>query len=118
HVVCRGTWVAPVGRAAPRRRLRRDRGARALQLLSGAFSNATRSISGNAPGSADQKTPPFRDRYSRLRAAYTRRSGSSAATATARPGGRPRPDSRHVEPVSCETRSGGFASTTATTVDP
>ena len=30
-------------------------------------------------------------------------SGSSSTTATARPGGRPRPDSRQVAPASCET---------------
>src|SRR5918911_2727578 len=46
------------------------------------------------------------------------RSGFSSSTATARPAGRPAPDSRQVVPASCETTSGGFRSTTATTVDP
>src|SRR5919108_497637 len=51
-----------------------------------------------------RKRPPSRDRYRRFRAAKSTTSGSSSATATARPAGRPRPDSRHVSPASCETR--------------
>src|SRR5438105_1892791 len=46
------------------------------------------------------------------------RSGSSSATATANPDGRPPPASRHVAPASVEIASGGRRSTTATTVAP
>ena len=45
-------------------------------------------------------------------------SGFQSATATALPGGSPRPDSRQVVPASYETSIGGRASTTTTTVEP
>ena len=45
-------------------------------------------------------------------------SGSRSSIATAHTAGSPRPDSRQVVPASCETSSGGFASTAATMVEP
>ena len=85
-------------------------------LIEGSLRDVERALL--AASTALQKRPPLRETYSRLRAAYTIRSGSAAEIATARPAGRPRPESRHVTPASCETRSGGFASTTAAIVEP
>lgn len=79
---------------------RRTMGAQLRAVGSGRGYSARLVISGNSAASAVQKTPPLRERYSRLRAANRIVSGSSAATATARPRGRPRPASRQVVPAS------------------
>src|SRR5947209_18557350 len=75
-------------------------------------------MSGSSASRERQKRPPSVETWRRLRVAYRRWSGFPADTATAYPGGSPRPDSLQVRPASCETRSGGLASTIATTVDP
>jgi hypothetical protein len=80
--------------------------------------SASATISGSSTASAVQNIPPSRVTKRRLRAAYTATSGSSSEIATARPGGRPRPDSRQVMPASWEIASGGFVSITAITVEP
>ena len=68
--------------------------------------------------SDSQKRPPSRERKRRFLPAKMTRSGFSSLIATAKPGGSPRPASRHVVPASCDTSSGGLWSTTATTVEP
>ena len=108
--------LARADRARPRRRRRRS-SSRAASSRSPDVADAPRSRAAR-PRAPSRR----RRRRARRRAGCARRRRACRdrppPIATARPGGRPRPDSRQVAPPSCETSSGGRASTTATTVEP
>ena len=96
------------------RRLGRRRRPRRLQ----ASLSSSAAISGSSASSALQKRPPLPRDVEPVARRVDDQVGIAGEIATARPAGRPRPESRHVTPASCETRSGGLASTTAAIVEP
>ena len=90
------------------RRQRAPQGRADEDVRLAAAAKATASMSGSSTPSDSQKRPPSRERKRRFLPAKMTRSGSSSLIATAKPGGSPRPASRHVLPASCDTSSGGL----------